>query len=81
MSGNKGANKGRHYSHSEKFWRSRYEKVKLALADDEFAFNRFNSDVRDLDLFRGYWKLNGGRWENIVKAFRDLVSEEATESE
>lgn len=81
MGGNKGANKGMHYSHSEKFWRSRYERVKLALADDEPGLNRFNSAVKDLNTFEAYWNMNGGRWDRVVETFRSPTSTAETKCE
>lgn len=59
-----------HYSHSESFWRSRYCRVRDALADDESALNRFDSAVKDFDSFEVCWNMNGGRWDRIVLSFR-----------
>lgn len=80
MGGNKGANKGMHYSHSEKFWRSRYDMVKHALADDEVALKRFTSAVKDLNTFEAYWNMNEGRWTKVVETFRSPTNTAETKS-
>ena len=66
-----------HYSHSESFWRSRYCRVRDALADDESALNRFDSVATDLEHFKVCWIMSGGSADRIVQAFRYLVSMEA----
>lgn len=70
MGSNGGANKGMHYSHSTKFWRSRYDMVKHALADDETALKRFTSAVKDLDTFQLLWDANERRLTKVVEAIK-----------
>lgn len=81
MGSNNGANKGMHYSHREEFWSRRYDKIKMALADDELALSRFTSEVKDLDSFKVCWMMSGGSLDRIAKAFRYLVSTEKTPAE
>ena len=77
MGSNNGANKGMHYSHSPKFWGSRYDMVRSALADDVTALNRFDSVATDLEHFKVCWIMSGGSADRIIQAFRYLVSMEA----
>ena len=67
------ADQGGRHLHSDSFWESKYEKVKNALADDEFAMNRFNAAVKNVDVFKVYWD-KSGNFDKLIQSFKYTVS-------